>query len=55
MFKNRQYPQQVGGGQVHLYLGESDQCLKSDSIPNKWGWPGSPQPCGNQIDVDYPL
>ena len=36
-------------------VGERVQCLKCGSIPNKWGWPDSPQPSRYLIYADTPL
>ena len=45
MFKIWHYPQQVRVARfTSTYKRERHQCLKSGTIPNKWGWPDSPQP-----------
>ena len=44
---------------VHLHYfcwhRERDQCLKSGSVPNKRGWPDSPQVSSNLIKANTPL
>ena len=36
-------------------LRETNQCLKSSSIINKWWWPDSPQPSSNLSNAKTPL
>ena len=40
---------------VYIYMIERHKCVKSGSIPNKCGWPDSPQPSSNLIYANTPL